>query len=136
MDNPLIPGVDLAQLHVPLFFEVAEEDNSITEVGNKLIRGNFDDATVPVWKIEVADAGHWSVSDVDGVVDAFAAGCGAGVRQTDGSDFTYLDPATGRSIAAAYVTAFFRAELEDDAGAAAYLTSGRPAGVVTADHRN
>jgi len=133
MDNPLIPGVDLAQLHVPLFFAVAQEDNSITEVGNKLIRGNFTDAAVPAWKIEIADAGHWSVSDVDGVVDAFAAGCGAGVRQTDGSDFTYLDPPTGRAIAAAYVTAFFRAELEDDAGAAAYLTSGRPAGVVTAD---
>jgi dienelactone hydrolase len=133
MDNPLIPGVDLAQLHVPLFFEVAAEDNSITEVGNKLIRGNFTDAAVPAWKIEVADAGHWSVSDVDGAADVFLAGCGAGVRQTDGSDFTYLAPPTGRAIAAAYVTAFFRAELEDDAGAAAYLTSGRPAGIVTAD---
>jgi predicted dienelactone hydrolase len=134
MDNPLIPGVTITNLKVPLMFIVAVEDNSITELGNKFIRNNFADATVPAWKIEVADAGHWSFSDVDGAADVLMPGCGASTRQTDGTDFTYLEPATGRAIAAAYVTAFFRATLTDDAGARAYLTSARPAGVTAESH--
>ncbi|MCB9560508.1 MAG: dienelactone hydrolase family protein [Kofleriaceae bacterium] len=134
MENPLIQGVSIAALDVPIGFIVAREDNSITELGNTFIRDNFDQATVPAWKIEVADAGHWSFSDLDGVDDdAFPAGCGDGTRQTDSQPFTYLDSATGRGIAAAWVTAFFRATLKDDAGAAAYLTAGRPDGLVTAD---
>jgi predicted dienelactone hydrolase len=130
MDNPLVPGVDIAQLHVPLAFIVAKEDNSITELGNKLIRdNNYAAATVPVWKLEVADAGHWSFSDVDGAADIFMAGCGQGTRQTDGTAFTYLDPPTGRALAAGFVTAFFEATLDGQDGARAYLDA-------RADHRN
>jgi hypothetical protein len=135
MENPLLPGVDIAMLDVPLGFLVAVEDNSITELGNSLIRTNFMEAPRATWKLEVADAGHWSVSDVVGVVDGFAAGCGSGERQTDGQPFTYLDAATGRGVAAAYVTAFFRHTLLGDPGAGAYLATGRPAGTVTVDSR-
>jgi predicted dienelactone hydrolase len=123
MENPLVPGVSLSELDVPLMFVVAKEDNSITELGNKFIRDNFAAATVPAYKIEVPDAGHWSVSDLDGLVDIYQAGCGDAVRQTDGADFTYLDPPTGRAIAASYATAFFKATLQDDAGARAYVES-------------
>lgn len=137
MDNPLIEGVHIANLHVPLGFLVAVEDNSITELGNDLIRKqNFAMATTPAWKWEVADAGHWSFSDVDGAADLFMAGCGAATRQTDGTDFTYLDPPIGRAIAAAYTTAFFRATLDDDDGARAYLDGPHPADLVDAQHRN
>ncbi|HUQ01102.1 MAG TPA: alpha/beta hydrolase [Kofleriaceae bacterium] len=135
MENPLLPGVTITSLPMPLGFLVAREDNSITELGNELIRGNYMRAPGPAWKLEVADAGHWSVSDLVGVVDGFAPGCGAGERQTDGSAFTYLDAATGRGIAASYVTAFFKATLAADAGAQAYLEAGRPSGTVTAEHR-
>lgn len=123
MENPLVPGVEIAKLDVPLLFVVAKEDNSITELGNGFIRDNFTAATeIPATKVEIPDAGHWSVSDLDGLVDIFAPGCGSGVRQTDGkSEFDYLDPDTGRNIAASYATAFFRATLEDDAAARAYL---------------
>ena len=133
MENPFIPGVTIAALHVPLLFEVAVEDNSITEFGNDFIRDNFAAAASPAWKLELADAGHWSPSDLVGLVPAFAPGCGDGERQTDGTPFTYLAPTSGRAIAAATVTAFFRATLQGDARAASYLSSGRPAGVVTAD---
>jgi dienelactone hydrolase len=133
MENPLLPGVTVASITAPLGFLVAQEDNSITELGNGLIRDNFTKATGPAWKIEVADAGHWSVSDLVGVVDGFAPGCGAGERQTDGQPFTYLDAATGRGIAAAYVTAFFKANLQGDAGAAAYLGTARPTPTVTVE---
>ncbi|MBE7447520.1 MAG: hypothetical protein HS111_01105 [Kofleriaceae bacterium] len=135
MENPLLPGVTITSLAIPLGFLVAREDNSISELGNELIRGNFARATGPAWKLEVADAGHWSVSDLVGLVPAFAAGCGAGTRQTDGQAFTYLDAATGRGLTAAHVTAFFKATLEGDAGAGAYLTAGRPAPVVSAEQR-
>jgi len=128
--------VHIAELHVPLVFVLAREDNSIGELGNKLLRNNVAAAVAPVWELDVTDAGHWSLSDVDGAADIFMAGCGAGTRQTDGSAFTYLDPTTGRALAAAYVTAFFRATLDGDAGARAYLDAARPADLVTSTHRN
>lgn len=135
MENPLLPGVTVATLARPLGFLLAVEDNSITAIGNDLIRTNYQRATAGAWLGEVADAGHWSVSDLVGVIPAFAPGCGAGTRQTDGAAFTYLDAATGRGITAAYATAFFRAYLTDDAGARAYLDAGRPAGTVTVQRK-
>ncbi len=125
MENPLLEGVSIAEIEQPAAFLVAQEDNSITEFGNSLIRDNYEQKPGAAWKIEVPDAGHWSFSDLVGVAEPFPAGCGEGVRQTDGSDFTYLDPEAGRAIAASYVTAFFKATLLDDAGAEAYLTSGQ-----------
>ena len=115
-------------------FVVAREDNSITEIGNDLLRGNFTDAPSKAWKVEVADAGHWTFSDLNGVSDAYPAGCGDDTRQTNGQPFTYLDPAAGRSLAASYVTAFFLATLQGDDEAEAYMTSGRGDGVTADAH--
>jgi len=133
MENPLTPGVMIAALKVPLMFLVAEQDNSITELGNNLIRMNYTAAAVPAYKIEVPDAGHWSVSDLDGLAPIFAPGCGEATRQTDGLPFTYLDPATGRNIAAAYAVAFFKATLQADAGAQSYLEAANPTFGVALD---
>ncbi|MFN0245960.1 MAG: alpha/beta hydrolase family protein [Kofleriaceae bacterium] len=124
IDSPLFPGVALAP--IPMAFFVAREDNSISEFGNNFIRDNFQEAARAAWKLEVTDAGHWTVSDLVGVVDGFAAGCGMDIRQTDDTPFTYLAPATGRAITASYVTAFFRATLDDDAGARGYLARSFP----------
>lgn len=137
MENPLVPGVELDELAMPLLFVVAVEDNSITELGNKFVRDNFDAATGPAYKLEIADAGHWSVSDLDGLVPMFEPGCGEGIRQTDDQPFTYLDPPTGRAIAASYATAFFKAALLDDAGARAYVASASATfdGAVDVAHR-
>lgn len=134
MENPLIPGVTLAEIDKPVWFLVAKEDNSITEFGNKFIRDNFTAAPGEAWKMEVADAGHWSVSDLAGLTMMFAPGCGVGTRQTDDTAFTYMDPAVGRNLTASYVTAFFRATLEDDAGARAYLSGEFFDGKVSIDH--
>jgi len=121
MENPFIPGVLASEIAEPVLFLVAQEDNSITEFGNNFIRTNFTNAPAAAWKLEVTDAGHWSVSNLTGLVPGFAAGCGMGRRQTDGEDFTYLDPATAREITASYLTAFFRATLDDDPGSRSYL---------------
>ena len=133
MENPAIPGVTLANIHVPLMFIVADEDNSIGDLGNQFIDKNFGSAAPPVAKLEVPDAGHWSFSDEDGLIDAFAPGCGSGIRHTNDQPFDYLDPPKGRAIAAAYVTAFFLATLQHDAGAQAYVDSAQLG--VTAAHR-
>jgi len=132
MENPLLPGVDIARLAVPLMLVVAEEDNSISEVGNVLIRSNYDDAIGPIWKAEVEDAGHWSFSDLCGLVEEFAPGCGEGERQTEpGEAFVYLEPAQGREISATLAAAFFLQTLSGQRGPLDDLSlSG-----VTIDHR-
>jgi len=108
MDNPLLPGVDAAALDLPLMFLVAGEDNSITEAGNILIDSNHDEAPGPAWKVEVADAGHWSFSDLCGVHEDLMPGCGTEARQTDPSQtVTYPDPAEMRQLTADLAVAFF-----------------------------
>jgi len=62
-ENPLLPGIEMARVDEPVLFLVAREDNSITELGNQFIRDNFAATRAPSWKVEVADAGHWSFSD-------------------------------------------------------------------------
>lgn len=136
MENPLLPGVTVASLKVPLFFVRASEDNSIGTVGNFVLDENFKDATSPVWKANVLDAGHWSFTNICGIIPDFHAGCGAGVRQTDGTKFDYVDIEKARAVAQAYTTAFFASTLTDDATAKEYLATSRPAEIVTVTHRN
>jgi hypothetical protein len=101
-----------------MMFMVAQEDNSIGELGNLFMRLNFDAAAGPAWKVEIADAGHWSFSDIAGLVPQFNAGCGDGVRQTvPGEPFTYIDNALARDITATYGMLFFASELLDDPAA-------------------
>ncbi len=133
MENPLIQGVDIESIADPVGFLVAVEDNSITEIGNLFIRNNYRDVPTAAWKGEVADAGHWSFSDICAVHPQFGACCGTADRQTDGSAFTYLPVRDTIAIAQAYVTAFFAAHILDDANAARYLEADRFAGVVTVD---
>lgn len=123
MDNPLAPGVDLTTLDIPLLWLLAREDNSITELGNLVMRNEFDAATGPAWKAEVDDAGHWSFSDLCGLVDAFQPGCGSAERQTAPSEpFTYLPVARGLSVANTLAAAFFGEQLLGHTDALANLT--------------
>lgn len=106
VSSPLLPGVDVAEIEVPVLLVVAEEDNSITALGNQLMEQNAEG--LPEGSIKVLeDAGHWSVSDVVGLVPAFEAGCGDGVRQTDGEPFTYPDPSAMRTRTSEWVVEFF-----------------------------
>jgi predicted dienelactone hydrolase len=125
-------GLKVAELKKPVFYLLAREDNSITEIGNNLIRGDFSAMTARSWLAEVADAGHWSFSDVCGLHPSFNAGCGQGRRQTDPDlELNYLENEGARALAASYVVAFFRAQLADDAAAPAFLDGAHPAELVT-----
>jgi dienelactone hydrolase len=126
VENPVLPGVTVAAIAEPLLLIVAVEDNSITEFGNMAIRQNFMDAVAPVWKIEFADTGHFAYSDLAGLSDYFAAGCGPGVRQTDGTPFEYADPFVVRELAAGRITAFFALHLLGDDDALAQLEADDP----------
>lgn len=131
VQNPLLPGVALAEIAEPMLMMLAQEDNSILEVGNNLLRSNFDQANPPVWLVEFADAGHWSFSDVCGLVPAFDPGCGDGLRQTEPlTPFTYLDNELARDTAASYAARFFAAHLRDEAAADAELDVADPEGIV------
>ncbi len=135
IENPLLPGPMLANIHKPLLFVLAVEDNSIQEIGNNILRNNFNIANPPTWLISVNDAGHWGFSDICGITEDYAPGCGEGTRQTDGTEFTYLDVDIGRGLVAAYATAFFDAHLNDAAEGAEYLMTAQPEGIVELDAR-
>ena len=131
LENPLIPGVEVTRITEPTLYLVAREDNSITELGNILLRSNFESAASPSWKIEVADAGHWSVSDIAGITSEFQAGCGEGERQTKpGELFDYIDIDLGLEITAAYGVRFFAGHLLGDEKALVELEESTNPGIV------
>jgi dienelactone hydrolase len=125
MESPLLPGPTMAALPLPTLFLLAREDNSITELGNRFIRNNHGAAASPSWLVELADAGHWSPSDLCGLTTEFAAGCGDGRRMTGRAPFTYVEGGAARRTTAALVTAFFASVLTADARGLSYLNAGR-----------
>lgn len=135
MENPLLPGVEMAKIHVPVGFLLAREDNSILEIGNGFIRDNFAAANPPAWLIEVADAGHFSFADIAGLTSFMTAGCGQGQRMADQTAFTYLDNTVARTLAARIVGAFFGRNLLGQSAAEEPLMALEPPGVVSPSER-
>jgi predicted dienelactone hydrolase len=127
----LIGGTKPAELKKPVFYLLAQEDNSISEIGNNLIRNDFKSMTVKSWLAEVADAGHFSFSDICGLHD-FNAGCGQAQRQTDTYyQLNYLENDGARALAASYAAAFFLGQLTGDANGLKFAGEAHPADVVT-----
>lgn len=136
MENDLLPPAKMAEIKVPAMFLLAREDNSISEIGNNIIRSNFKKGNPPLFLLEVEDAGHWSFSDIAALTPNLAPGCGSGTRQTEpGVDFQYLEIESARALAASFVTAFFLAHLGGNAAAKGFLTTKHPSGVVAASAR-
>ena len=130
MENPLLRGVSMAELDLPLLLVLAEEDNSIQEPGNTLLRANAAAAAGPAWLAEVPDAGHWSFSDLAGLTEGLMPGCGEGERQTaPGQTFSYLPPTEGLDLLGALSVAFFNEQLRGRDGALEALAL--PAGTAT-----
>jgi len=131
IDNPLLRGVDAGTVTAPLLLVRLDEDNSIGELGNDFITDNYEAVGGPAWLAALPDAGHWSVSDLCGVVEGFLPGCGDGTRMEDGAPFSYIDPDDGRATAGMLAAAFFAHTLQDDAAAGAWLSEPEtPAAVV------
>ncbi len=128
MANPLLPGVDMAKITEPLLLLVALEDNSITVAGNLFLNNNFKDAGGPAWKLDIADAGHWSFSDIAGLTEGLMPGCGDAERMTNGDPFTYLPVTDAQRVAQRWIGAFFLAHLgtEDAIPQAAAVLASPP----------
>jgi dienelactone hydrolase len=111
-------GVDAADLDVPYLFLLAEDDNSIGDLGNMLIRDDYDAVPGPAWLVSVATAGHWSFSDIAGLGGNFTPGCEA----LDDS-VAYLDNAAARELAADVAMGFFADTLLGEPDGAAFLAT-------------
>jgi len=135
MENPLLPGVTIANIDTPVLMLLAQEDNSILEIGNNLLRGNYDDAAAPAWLVEFVDAGHWSYSDICALVDAFDPGCGEATRQTNGEPFTYVDIDETRARSSDWISTFFAAYLLEDADAQAWLAAPPADDAITVESK-
>jgi predicted dienelactone hydrolase len=135
-ESALLSGVTLANIRQPgLFFE-ALEDNSITVLGNAYIESNYADYPAPARLIQVADAGHWSFTDIAGL-GSFDPGCGNGQRMANPlATFRYLDNDVARTLTKSYVTAFFVRHLLDDLTADAVLNVASPPAIVTVKMHN
>lgn len=107
----LYPGVSMEDITIPLAFIEATEDNSITEAGNVLIRENFGKANIPAYKLDIVDAGHWSVTNIAEIAPGYKPGCGDDTRQTNGEPFTYVPVDEALDYTASFVTAFFAGQL-------------------------
>lgn len=129
--NPLFPSIDLEKITIPALLVEAVEDNSIGAAGNAFLRDNFRRLDGPAWHAALADAGHWSPTDVPGLLPAFAPGCGEGERQTNGQSFAYADPEATRAHVASLVSALMAFALRDEAGAGAWLDEGPGGPAVT-----
>lgn len=126
----VLSSQDVAAITQPFLLLLAREDNSIGEGGNVQMRANHAALTPPAWLVQVRDAGHWSFSDLCAVVDLFDPGCGPGLRQTDGTGFTYLDNGVARDLSADYAAAFFAEQLLGDPAGRELLDAPHPSGVV------
>ncbi|WAS98121.1 alpha/beta hydrolase family protein [Nannocystis punicea] len=135
VQNPLFPGSKLAEIVEPELFVLAVEDNSIQKIGNNLIESNFDAAATPAYLVRMKDTGHWGPTDICGLVEQFDAGCGPGARQSDGTEFVYLEPLQARAIVAAYAVAFFDHHLRGNVSALDYLQTATPPEVVEVETR-
>jgi predicted dienelactone hydrolase len=124
-------------IHVPLLMLLAGEDHSIGTLGNAILRANFNDANPPARLVEVTDTGHWSWSDLPGIVP-YWDGCARAQRtvgDNKGDDFDFIDPDVARGIAASYVAAFFAEQLLADANGGKYVDAARPQGTVAVTTR-
>lgn len=122
-DNPLLPGVAAESLGAPVLFETLAEDHSIGSAGNVLVVANYEAVPGPAWHVDMADAGHWSPSELVGLTADFMPGCGEDSRDPGGEPFTYLPPVDGRTLSAAVAAAFFAATLNGDSAGADWLAA-------------
>jgi dienelactone hydrolase len=130
VDSPVLNSGGLARIHQPLSWLLAKEDGSISSTGNQFIRENVAAAPRPTWLVELADAGHWSFTDIAGLGGAFTAGCGSGLRDPGGEPFTWLTNDTARAAAQRYAVAWARALLLGDEAAEKEMDRPVPADVV------
>ena len=123
MENILYGGVSMEDIDIPLALLEATEDNSIGQVGNVVLQDNFESANTPAYKLDIVDAGHWSVTNIAEITEDYKPGCGDDLRQGSMEPFTYIPVDEANEYTASFLTAFFAAHLLLDPNARDLLES-------------
>lgn len=110
--DQLAARVMLQPLSTPALFLLAEEDRLALFGINDILLENFKNYPTRAWLASMADAGHYSVTNLCGIVDVYADGCGPGARIRNlFESFTYLNIDYATDLTAQLVRSFFEQEL-------------------------
>jgi dienelactone hydrolase len=99
-------------LSKPALFVLAQEDIGAAFGLSDIVLGNFQNYPARAWLATLEDAGHYSVSNLCGILNEMTNGCGTGLRPTNPFEtFTYLNLDFATDLTAQLVTTFFESEL-------------------------
>lgn len=124
-----LQGPDLSNFNIPSFMAIAEEDNSISALGNMMIETDWKKIPGDAILMSFADTGHFAITHMNGLGGNFMAGCGDGIRQTNKAPFTYLPPKTAMDELAISLTAFFDYALNGEKDGKQFMMCDAPASV-------
>jgi dienelactone hydrolase len=128
----LAAEVMLQPLSKPALFVMAEEDRGALFGLNDILLGNFRNYPERAWLASIADTGHYSVSNLCGIVDVYADGCGPGQRLANLLEsFTYLNLDYATDLTAQLVRSFFEQQLNGAAGTSFEQIAARASSVLT-----
>lgn len=130
-----LTGPKVSDFHLPSMMVIAEEDNSITAVGNYLMEQNWERIPGPKFLLSFADMGHFNFTHLTGLGGNFVEGCGEGLRQTNGQPFTYMPPEKAMEDLSSALVAFFDHALRGSAEGSGYLRCVAPASVRAKEAR-
>lgn len=128
----LAASVQLQPLSKPALFVLAQEDRLALLGINDILLDNFRNYPARAWLATLADAGHYSVTNLCGIVDAYADGCGPGQRVANlFESFTYLNLDYATDLTAQLVRSFFERELNGESSASLEQIAARAPSVLT-----
>jgi len=134
--DQLAARVMLQPLSKPALFLLAEEDRLALFGINDILRENFKNYPTRAWLATLADAGHYSVTNLCGIVDVYADGCGPGVRVGNLFErFTYLNIDLATDLTAQLVRSFFEQELNGQTETSLAQIAARASAVLKVSER-
>lgn len=134
--DQLAARVMLQPLSKPAFFLLAEEDRLALFGINAILIENFKHYPTHAWLASMADAGHYSVTNLCGIVDVYADGCGPGARVGNLLEtFTYLNLDYATDLTAQLVRSFFEQELNGESETSLSQIAARASAVLKVSER-
>ncbi|HET8934434.1 MAG TPA: dienelactone hydrolase family protein [Polyangiales bacterium] len=128
----LAASVMLQPLSKPALFVMAAEDRVGLLGINDILVDNFRNYPARAWLATLADTGHYSVSNLCGVVANYSDGCGPGQRAANlFESFTYLNLDYATDLTAQLVRSFFERELNGASDTSLAQIAARATSVLT-----
>jgi hypothetical protein len=122
----------LQPLSKPVLFVLAQEDRLALGGINDVLIDNFQNYPNRAWLATLADAGHYSVTNLCGILDLYSDGCGPGQRVANLlQSFTYLNLDYATDLTAQLVRSFFEQQLIGESSTTLEQIAARAPSVVT-----